>query len=48
MAKQAAEEDAGQDRACYGQKGDSTVVVAGLAVSLAHVDVDDCGVTEFL
>ncbi len=48
MAKQAVEEDAGRDLACYGQKGDSTVVVAGLAVSLALVNVDYCGVPEFL
>ncbi len=48
VAKQAVEEDAGQDLACYGQKGDSTVAVAGLAVSFALVNVDGCGIPEFL
>ncbi len=47
VAKQAFEEAAGQDLACYGEKGDSTVVVAGLAVSPALVNVDDCGSPEF-
>ena len=41
-------EGTGQDLACYGQEGDSSVVVAGLAISCALVDVDYCGIPEFL
>ncbi len=42
---QVAKQVVGED---VGQKEDSTVVVAGLALSLALVDVEDCGVPEFL
>ena len=46
--QQAVEEDAGQDLACYGQKGNSLVVIAGLAISFLIVDVDNCGISELL
>ena len=48
VVQQTVEKDAGQDHACYGQEGDSSVVVAGLAISFALVDVDYCGFPEFL
>ena len=48
VVQQAVEKDAGQDLACYGPEGDSSVVVAGLAISFALVDVDNCGVPKFL
>ena len=32
VVQQAVEKDAGQDLACYGQEGDCSVVVAGLAM----------------
>ena len=41
-------EGTGQDLACYGQEGDSSVVVAGLAIFFAPVHEDYCGVPEFL
>ena len=47
MVKQTVE-GTGQDLACYGQEGDSSVVVTGLAISCALVDVDYCSVSEFL
>ena len=37
-------EDPGQDLACYGLEGDSSVVVAGMAISFAIVHEDYCGV----
>ena len=48
MFQQTVEKNAGQDLACYGQEGDSSGVVAGLAIFCALVDVDYCGVPEFL
>ena len=48
VIQQAVEYDTGQDLACYGQDGYSSVVVAGLAVSFSLVDVNDCGTPEFL
>ena len=48
VVQQTIEKAAGQDLACYGQEGDSPVVVAALAISFALVDVDYCGVHEFL
>ena len=48
VVQQIVEKNAGQDLACYGQEGDSSVVVAELAISCAVVDVDYCGIPEFL
>ena len=38
--------DLGQDLACYEQKGDSYVVIAGQAISFTLVDVDNCCIAE--
>ena len=46
--QQAVEEDVGQDLSCHRQKGDSTVVIAGLVISFLLVDVDHCGISELL
>ena len=48
LFQQAGGEDAGHDLACYGQKGDSSVVIAGLAISFPLVGVDNCGISELL
>ena len=40
--QQAVEEVASQDLSCYGQKGDSSVVIVGLVISFLLVDVDNC------
>ena len=48
MSQQVVEEEAGQDLACYGQKGDCSVVIAGLAISFPLIDVDNCGISELL
>ena len=48
VIQQTVEKDGGQDLACYGQEGDSSVVVAGLAIFFVPVDVDYCGVPESL
>ena len=40
VVQQTVENDADQDLACYEHEGDPLVVVAGLAISFALVDVD--------
>ena len=48
MVQQTVEKNAGQDLSCCGHEGDSSGVVAGLAIFCALVDVDYCDVPEFL
>ena len=46
MVEEAVEQHAGEDLASSREKGDTTMIVAGMLVSFALVDVDDCGVSE--
>ena len=48
MCDEAVEQNSSQDLACDGQQEDSTMIVAGLAVSFAFVEVYDGGVLEVL
>ncbi len=48
VLQQTVEQNTGQDLACYGQEGYSSVVIAGLAITLPFIDVHDCGIPEFL
>ena len=48
VVQQTVEKDAGRDLACYGHEGDSSVLVDGLAISFALVDVEYCAIPELL
>ena len=48
VKKQAIEQNTGQDIPSNGEEGDPAMVVTGLAVSLAFVNMDDDGTSEFL
>ena len=48
MCDEAVEQNSSQDLARDGQQGDSTMIVTGLAVSFAFVEVCDGGILEVL
>jgi hypothetical protein len=48
VLNQTVEKNSGEDLAGDGEKGDSTMIVAGLPVPFLLIEVDDGGILEFL
>ena len=48
MRNEAVQQNSGQDLACDGEQGDTTVIVASLSISFPFVEVHDGRISEVL